>query len=584
MSQNKIAVVYARYSSHRQGEQSIEGQIAEAYKYAASHGLKIIHEYIDRAMTGRNDNREQFQKMLKDTAKKQFDTIILWKIDRFGRNREEIAFNKYRCKKNGVKVVYVAESIPDSPEGVILESVLEGMAEYYSLQLSQNILRGQRASAEKCQSTGGNRPLGYITDPKTKKFLIDPKTAPTVRKIFSMYAEGKTITEIINDLNSKGLRTLRGGKFTKSSLNSILKNEKYIGVYTYKDQVRIEGGIPAIIDSATFAKVQDMLKINKKAPAHSWSRADYILTDKLFCGHCGSNMIGESGTSKTGSKYNYYICTKRKREHACKKKAVRQDMVEGKVINAIMDMLHNDDILSFIADCVYSCYIKQSHNIDYALSIKRQIQEIDNAQSNILKAIEAGIFNNTTKNRMDELEQQRHDLESELANLKLMENQLLTREYILFYLRDLRNGDTDSIDFKKRIINIFVNSIFVYDDKLTLTFNYSSDTRTISLSELDCINNREEFVYCTDCSTKKAKSAQRDTFCFFRLNGSDGRRTLVPEKQGVNEANGLFRCGLYARIDSRRLHHVGMDSSSIPIFLLKIVISAVMPCHRVYCM
>ena len=200
MSKDKIAVVYARYSSHRQGEQSIEGQLAEAYKYANVHGYKIIHEYVDRAMTGRNDDREQFQKMLADTAKKQFDTIILWKIDRFGRNREEIAFNKYRCKKNGVKIVRVAESVPDSPEGVILDSVLEGMAEYYSLQLSQNILRGQRASAEKCQSTGGNRPLGYRTNPTTKKFEIDPETAPTVRLVFDMYAKGKTVTEIVTEL------------------------------------------------------------------------------------------------------------------------------------------------------------------------------------------------------------------------------------------------------------------------------------------------------------------------------------------------------------------------------------------------
>ena len=147
MSKHKLAVVYARYSSHRQGEQSIEGQLAAARDYATANGLTIIREYVDRAATGRNDNRTAFQEMLKDTSKNQFGTIILWKIDRFGRNREEIAFNKYRCKKNGVKVVYVAESIPDSPEGVILESVLEGMAEYYSLQLSQNILRGQRKQA-----------------------------------------------------------------------------------------------------------------------------------------------------------------------------------------------------------------------------------------------------------------------------------------------------------------------------------------------------------------------------------------------------------------------------------------------------
>ena len=229
MANIKNAVVYARYSSHRQGEQSIEGQLAEAYKYAALHGLRIIHEYIDRAMTGRNDNREQFQAMLRDTEKGMFDTIILWKVDRFGRNREEIALNKHRCRENGVDVVYVAEYIPSSAEGVILDSVLEGMAEYYSLQLSQNILRGQRASAEKCQCTGGNRPLGYSVDPQTKKFVINPEEAPTVRLIFDLYAQGKTTADIVRILNSKGLRNTHGKTFTKNSLDSVLKNEKYIG-------------------------------------------------------------------------------------------------------------------------------------------------------------------------------------------------------------------------------------------------------------------------------------------------------------------------------------------------------------------
>ena len=159
-------------------------------------------QYIDRAKSGRTDNREAFQEMLRDTAKGTFSTIILWKLDRFGRNREEIAANKYRCKKNGVKVVYVAENVPDSPEGVILESVLEGMAEYYSLQLSQNVRRGMHANAEKCQSTGGTTPLGYAVDPATKKFVIDPNTAPTVRRIFDMYAVSYT------HLNAQYLRNV----------------------------------------------------------------------------------------------------------------------------------------------------------------------------------------------------------------------------------------------------------------------------------------------------------------------------------------------------------------------------------------
>ena len=127
-----LAVVYARYSSHGQTEQSIEGQLAAAKTYAAAKGYTIVHEYIDRAMTGRNDNRDEFQHMLSDTAKKQFQVIIVWKVDRFGRNREEITFNKYRCKNTGDRVEYVAENDPESAEGVILESVLEGMAEYYS--------------------------------------------------------------------------------------------------------------------------------------------------------------------------------------------------------------------------------------------------------------------------------------------------------------------------------------------------------------------------------------------------------------------------------------------------------------------
>lgn len=487
----KNAVVYARYSSHRQGEQSIEGQLAAAYKYARDNNLHIIHEYIDRAMTGRNDNREQFQEMLKDTSKKQFSVIIVWKIDRFGRNREEIAFNKHKCKKNGVKVVYVAENVPDSPEGVILESVLEGMAEYYSLQLSQNIRRGNRASAEKCQSTGGNRPLGYKTDPVTKKFVIDPDTAPTVRKIYDMYAKGLTCAEIITELNAQGLRTLRGGKFTKNSLHTVLKNEKYIGVYTYKDEIRIEGGIPAIIDKDTFDKVQEMLKINRRAPAHTWSRATYLLTDKLFCGHCGSNMVGESGTSKTGAKHNYYICTKRKREHACDKKAVRQEWIETLVKEKVLEILDNPEIFNFIVEAVWEYHLKEKEDTDYITGLRKQLAEVEKAQANLLKAIEAGIFNAATKSRMDELDAQRQDLMDAIAGAELSMEFEISKDYIKFFLSELRDNSRKDPECVKTLIDTFVNAVFVYDDKVTITFNYSGDNRTITLAEIDAAENSD---------------------------------------------------------------------------------------------
>ena len=510
MEKTKNAVVYARYSSHKQGEQSIEGQLAAAYKYAQNNGYKIIHEYVDRAQTGRNDNREQFQEMLKDCAKKQFGTIILWKIDRFGRNREEIAFNKYRAKKCGVKVVYVAESIPDSPEGVILESVLEGMAEYYSLQLSQNTTRGLKASAEKCQSTGGTRPLGYNVDPETKRFVIDPKTAPTVQLVFERYAAGATITEIITELNQKGLRTARGAKFTKSSLRTMLKSEKYIGVYVYNNTVRIEGGMPAIVSPELFDKVQQMLVTNKRAPVHTWNCMEYLLTDKLFCGKCGEKMIGESGTGKSGRKYNYYACAGHKRRQGCDKKAVHQAWIEGLVLDAIVELLSDEENLENIATAVWEYYCTNNDKIALEESLRGKLTEIEKAIGNIIKAIEAGAISDATIKRMNELEEQRAEIETELAGLELSKAINVSKEYVLFYLHELRNGDAENREFQKRLIDTFVNSIYLFDDNVKIAFNYSGDNATITLNDFAALDaDAGEVAGCSDIARRGSPQRTR---------------------------------------------------------------------------
>lgn len=307
MSDRERAVIYSRYSSHAQGEQSIEGQLAEGHKYAALHGYTVVHEYIDRAISGRSDNRAAFQQMLRDTGKGAFTVIIVWKVDRFGRNREEIAVNKLRCKRAGVRVEYVAERIPTTPEGVILESVLEGFAEYYSLQLSQNVRRGMAASAEKAQSCGGKIPLGYIVNPASKKYEIDPATAPIVKRMFEEYAAGSTMSEIVKRLNDDGLRTRAGKPFTVNSMRSVIRSERYTGVFLH-DGVRVEGGVPAIISRETYERVSEMLAENKKQPAHKWSASDFVLTGKAVCGYCGAGMIGVSGTGKAGARYAYYAC------------------------------------------------------------------------------------------------------------------------------------------------------------------------------------------------------------------------------------------------------------------------------------
>lgn len=484
-----LAVVYARYSSHSQTEQSIEGQLSEAHKYAAAHGYTIVHEYVDRAKSGRTDNRDEFQQMLRDTAKKQFNVIILWKVDRFGRNREEIAINKMKCRKNGVRVEYIAETIPNTPEGVILESVLEGFAEYYSLQLSQNVKRGLAESADKCQCTGGVAPLGYMTG-EDKKYIIDPKAASTVKMIFDMYASGQTVTEIINYLNDLGLTNRKGKKFTKNSLYSILTNEKYTGIFIYKD-VRTPGGMPRIIDDTTFWKVQELMKTNRRAPYHKWSKADYILTGKIFCGKCGTGMVGESGTSKTGAKHNYYICGKRKKEKACDKKAVRRAVIEDLVVKTALQLLMDDELLDFLVENTWQFYNAQDETKDELEALQKQLEQTERAIENLIRAIEAGIINEATKKRMSELEAQQRELAASIADREIAKSLHITKEYVDFFFRQFRDKNYSDPECRKQLVDTFVNSVFVYDDYLRINYNLCSDSQTVKFSDMEELSEAE---------------------------------------------------------------------------------------------
>ncbi len=277
----KKAVIYARFSSHSQHETSIEGQLKECHAFAKRQGYIVMEEYIDRAMTGTNDNRPEFQRMLADSKRKDFQYVIVYQLDRFARNRYDSASNKNILKKNGVRVISARENISDDASGILMEAVLEGMAEYYSAELSQKIRRGIWIQAEKCLYTGGGVALGYKVNPD-KTFSIDEKIAPFVVEIFTRYAEGETTAEINRFLNENHIKTARGKSFNKNSLTALLRNKRYIGVYTFKD-MEIPHGIPQIIDDALFYEVQEKLDKNKAAPARSRAREEYILTTNVIC-------------------------------------------------------------------------------------------------------------------------------------------------------------------------------------------------------------------------------------------------------------------------------------------------------------
>lgn len=485
MSEN--AVVYARYSSRGQNEQSIEGQLAAARKYAADKGYTIIQSYCDRAKTGTNDHREEFQRMLADCAKHQFTVIIVWKVDRFGRNRYEIAINKARAKTHGVRVEYVAENISPGPEGVILESVLEGLAEYYSLQLSQNVSRGKLESAKKHHVIGGHLPYGFRAAPD-KSYEIDPDRAAIARQIFQRYAGGETISSLLTWLDQAGIRNARGTRFTKTTLPRMLKDERYIGTYTFKDIIHDEDAIPAIVDKETFKKVQTVMKNNRRMPSHAWGYTDYLLTGKLFCGHCGSMMIGMSGNNRHGTKYGYYACSDRRNGGGCKKKNVRQDWIEPLVISEILKLLHDDALFSQIVDAAWRYYQEETAAVDETASLRAELREAERGISNLVRAMEAGAVSDTLVSRLQALETQKDALARSIAQAELAAEPQLTRERIEFFLLRFRDADPEREEDRKSIVDTFVNAIYLYDDKMTITFNYRPDgenKKQVTLTDLE---------------------------------------------------------------------------------------------------
>ena len=480
------AVIYARYSSDSQREESIEGQLRECTEYAERNGITVLRSYIDRALSARTADRPEFQNMIKDSEQKLFDVVLIWKLDRFSRDRYDSAHYKRILKKNGVKVISVKENISDGPEGIILESMLEGYAEYYSAELSEKIHRGQKENALKGRNNGGGIPLGYLLG-NEQKLVLDPVTAPIVREIFQRYADGEIVRTIVEDFNRRGLKTKNGKPFSPNSFNRILKNRKYIGEYRYQDVV-IEGGVPAILSDDLFYRVQARLEKNKRAPATAKADVDYLLTTKLFCGLCERMMIGESGTSRTGKVHHYYKCVSvKKKRTECHKKPVRKEWIEDLVVGETMKMVMDDKAIEAIVSMLMDLQDRENVNVPL---YEQQLREADTAISNLLNAIQQGILTRSTKARLEELENRRDELENRLACEKLAKPKV-SAEFMTFWLHRFRKLDVRQQSHRKMLIDTFINAIFLYDDKMVITFNCKEGTKTITFAELqEAISNK----------------------------------------------------------------------------------------------
>ena len=418
--------------------------------------------------------------MIKDSAKGLFDVILVWKLDRFARNRYDSAHYKSQLKKYGVKVLSATENISEGPEGIILESLLEGMAEYYSAELSEKVIRGHTENDLKCKYNGGTPTFGYTID-SDRHYQIALRTASVVLEMFTRYDNGSTMKEIRDYLNDAGVTTVRGKSIDLNFVAVILHNRKFLGEYKYREII-IPNGIPFIVPQDLFDRVQDTLAKNKKAPARHKAEDDYLLTTKLFCGTCGAMMVGESGTGSIERKYHHYRCVNTKKRRTCnaKHKSVRKLPLENAVVNSVMAKVMDDNFVEYITDAVMDLQGRESSTLP---ALRKQLEDAERGITNMLNAIQAGIINASAKQRLDELEDAKQKIELQIIQEE-MKHPLLSREDVTYWLCRFHTLDVAQLEERRRLIDSFINSVTIFDEYILITFNYKESSERANFEDI----------------------------------------------------------------------------------------------------
>ena len=500
----KCAVIYARYSSSSQTEQSIEGQLRICKEYAERNGYKVISEYVDRAKTGRNANRPAFQNMIADSYRGLFQAVIVYMVDRFARSKEDSVVYKSLLRKNGVKVISATEQIGDTDEGYLVEGLLEMFAEQYSTKLSRRVKNGMIETRAKGNFTGGVLLIGFkVVD---HKVVIDEERAPIIRYAFEQYAEGVPMRELVEQMNAKGWRTNTGSKFTVNSLQNALRNKKYIGEYTFNGEP--VAGYPVLIDPALFQRVQDRIAKNRHAPATQKAVVEYILYGKAICGICGAHMVGIAGTSRHGNRYHYYACAANyKDKHSCPKKYERKEELEKTVAAGVQEYFLTGDRPALVADKVVEEY-KKRLNTGELQRLERQVMQVEKQFDKIVmlmtKTENPDVLTRLNE-RANDLTEQKNTLEAEISKLKLAIAMPHTKEDLIRFFSAYADGSVDDLQYRKRLFDRLLDSVYVYDDKIVATFRVIGG-EDVTLDAIPAIDEDGEVT--PECENNKNPSTE----------------------------------------------------------------------------
>lgn len=456
------AVIYSRYSAGpEQTVQSIEGQLRVCKTYIANHGWELTRCYADEHISGRTDKRPQFQEMISAAERGEFDVLVVYSTDRFSRNKFDSINYKRKLKELGIRIAYAAENIPDGPEGILLESLMEGWAEYYSEELSRKVKRGMNETARKGKSNGGRRTFGYRTGPDGQ-LVTDEAEAEAIRQVFRLVADGQTIRAAVDWLNDHGYVSTIGRPHTHNSVRKMLANKRYLGYYIW-DQIEVPDGCPAIVDKTVFYEVQQRFEENKRAMPKN--RIKFLLTGKLYCGNCGKPMTGCSGTSKTGKVHAYY---------RCKGKDIRnipKEALETLVACRTSEFFNSPQELDNLVELLFYYINKKNAPEEKSRVSDNRLAKLKRQRENLIDVI-ADTGNGTLVSKLNEIEAELVRLEDLLSQEKKRKKTFTKDELRLSleaFLDRVDRLDPETAD--RRIIDALVKEVWVYDDRLEIIFN-----------------------------------------------------------------------------------------------------------------
>lgn len=470
-------VAYARYSSDNQREESITAQLRAIHNWANANGHVIVKEYVDEALSARTDKRPNFLKMIEDSKIEDWNGVVVHKLDRFSRNRYNSAVYKKTLKDNNKKLFSVLEKLDDSPESIIMEAMLEGLSEYYSANLAREVKKGLTENALDCKHNGGIPPLGYSV--KDSHYVVDKRESEIIKLIFNMYKTNHSYVEICSELNLRGYKTKRNKNFSKNSIHDILVNEKYIGNYTFgygnrakkrgqpnPDMIKIEGGMPAIIDKDTFFIVQEKMKGRKHMGGSYKAKQVYLLSGLIKCGICNEKYVG----ARKNKYWSVYECSGHKKG-MCENKAIKKEEIEKIVVDElkvkINGLFNNVELLEKV-----NTKYKELYN-DTENNLKIEEEKLSNVQTqinNINNAILDGFYSPEMKDKMKLLQSEKEFIERSIYLIRnISEKDEITSADINNILNtDLLKLESDNLNSIKEIIQKYIKEIIITPENINI--------------------------------------------------------------------------------------------------------------------